>query len=54
MFFGTFSGQLQQERSTTTAKLELIIDGLHYYVLVSLVTFRSKEHTLAQPLAHLL
>ncbi|XP_019733519.1 apolipophorins isoform X1 [Hippocampus comes] len=26
-------GQLEQERSTTTAKLELIIDGVHYYVL---------------------
>ncbi|XP_077359529.1 uncharacterized protein LOC144005296 isoform X2 [Festucalex cinctus] len=28
-------GQLEQQKSTKTAKLELIIDGLHYYVMVS-------------------
>lgn len=34
-----FSGQLEQERNVKSGKLELLIDGVHYYILVSTEIF---------------
>lgn len=33
-----FSGQLEQERKIKSGKLELMIDGVHYYIMVSTIS----------------
>lgn len=48
VFFGFFvAGQLEQERNTKSAKLELMIDGVHHYIMVNIVLKFSKMHSIS-------
>lgn len=52
-FFCVFvAGQLEQERNTKSAKLELMIDGVHHYIMVNIVLKFSKIHSISFILNH--